>query len=81
MFSYSLSFALWTTYNERILEATESSDRLVTHYDSYLADGSRELDRLADFARIAARGDEDADRAQVDPVPASACPLHRRRSP
>ena len=52
MFSYSLSFALWTTYNERILEATESSDRLVTHYDSYLADGSRELDRLADFAEL-----------------------------
>ncbi|HTK16976.1 MAG TPA: glycosyltransferase [Acidimicrobiia bacterium] len=52
MFSYSLSFSLWKTYNERILDATESSDRLVTHYDSYLADGPRELERLADFAEL-----------------------------
>jgi GT2 family glycosyltransferase len=52
MFSYSLSVALWTTYNERILDATNSSDRLVTHYDSYFVDGPRELGRLTEFAEL-----------------------------
>ena len=52
MFSYSLSLALWKAYNERILEATESAERIVTHYDTYYADASRELERVAEFVGI-----------------------------
>jgi hypothetical protein len=51
-FSYSLSLSLWKTYNERVLEATSSADRFVTHYDAYFDDPQSELRRLLEFAEL-----------------------------
>lgn len=45
-FSLALGLTLWQIYAERILADTSQDARLVTHYDAYLFDPGREIDRL-----------------------------------
>lgn len=40
------SMHLWRTYNRAALAATQASERVVTHYDSYFIDAPRELERV-----------------------------------
>jgi hypothetical protein len=45
-FSIALGLTLWQTYAERILADSTADTRLVTHYDAYFLDPSREIDRV-----------------------------------
>jgi GT2 family glycosyltransferase len=54
MLSYSLSTALWRTYNERILAATDTGQRLIVSYDRALDDQRGEVERVAEFLGVRA---------------------------
>jgi hypothetical protein len=43
---------LWRVYNESVLDATDRSERLVTHYDALLENPSAALERILAFAEL-----------------------------
>ncbi len=47
-----LGLALWKTYNERLHDAVETCDHVVTHYDRYFQDPEGELRRILHFLDI-----------------------------
>jgi GT2 family glycosyltransferase len=51
--SYAHGLKTWTTYNQAILDATTSANRLVTAYDRYFPEPKSELRRVLTFAGIA----------------------------
>ncbi len=66
--SYADSFALWLTYNRRVLAAAPAERRLVTHCEMYLRDPRAELRRVLHWSGITATL-EDTERAcrRIDP--------------
>jgi len=52
-FSTQACLQLWQIYNQRILEATSSQNRIITHYEAYLRDAKSELRRVSDFLGMA----------------------------
>ena len=44
--SLAFSLHLWLTYNRHLLETTSSSERVVTHYDTYFANPRAETKRV-----------------------------------
>lgn len=45
-FSLALGLWLWYAYNKRLLDDTTPEDRIVTHFDAYFGDPTREIRRL-----------------------------------
>ncbi len=68
-FSVALSLTLWRIYAERLLQFTEPTSRLVTHYDAYFAQPDREIDRLATFIGLPISSDGGQGSATVRPAP------------
>lgn len=56
-FSYSGCLKLWKIYNQRILESTSSSQRIITHYEAYFRDPRSELLRVLNFLGLGASED------------------------
>jgi hypothetical protein len=56
--SNKFSFNLWEVYNNHILSAIPTHDRIVTHFDSFFTDPRSELIRLLDFLEITPSNDE-----------------------
>jgi hypothetical protein len=48
----SSGFDLWLLYNRRILNATLSEDRIITHYEAYFQDPRAELRRVLGFLEL-----------------------------
>jgi hypothetical protein len=66
-FSPALGLALWHVHNQRLVDAVEPSDRIVTHYGTYFRDPEREFRRLLTFLDLAMAEDviEQASTAMV----------------
>ncbi len=47
--SYAFGLTLWMEYNRKLLQATQPTRRIVTHYASYFHDPKPELRRLVNF--------------------------------
>jgi GT2 family glycosyltransferase len=47
--SYTFGVRLWEIYNRRVMEAADTHERLVTHYDLFFENPEQELKRIADF--------------------------------
>lgn len=58
--SYSFGLRLWEIYNRRLIESTNASERLVSHYDSFFDNPKAELERIARFIGLPASTTNDA---------------------
>lgn len=47
--SNAFAFNLWLVYNQRLLAATRSEQRIITHYNAYFVNPQAELKRVLDF--------------------------------
>jgi hypothetical protein len=50
--SPALALSLWTTYNERALQAMSAATRLITHFDAYFHQPEREIRKLLEFLNV-----------------------------
>lgn len=50
--SYSFSMHLWLNYYLHLIESASSQDCIITHYDSYFANPTEELQRVMNFIGI-----------------------------